>query len=215
MTRIYYAAAVILIVLAFSASALLYPRLPQTVPIHWNIHGEVDGYGDKSLGLFLMPFLMVLLLGLIRALPWLSPRRFGVDGFRSTWLFIMVAVVGSLGYVHAIMLWTLWRGPIDMLRATAVGLFVFFALCGNVLGRVRRNFSIGVRTPWTLASERVWTDTHRMAARLLVASGVLGAAAILAGMPGWMSIALILFVCMIPVVYSLVLYKRLERRGEV
>ena len=95
MTRIYYAAAVILIVLAFSASALLYPRLPQTVPIHWNIHGEVDGYGDKSLGLFLMPFLMVLLLGLIRALPWLSPRRFGVDGFRSTWLFIMVAVVGS------------------------------------------------------------------------------------------------------------------------
>jgi uncharacterized membrane protein len=215
MTRLYYAAAVVLIVLAFSASALLYPRLPQTVPIHWNIHGEVDGYGDKSLGLFLMPGLMVLLLGLIRALPWLSPRSFGVDGFRPTWLFIMVAVIGSLGYIHAIMLWTLWRGPIDMLRATAAGLFIFFALCGNVLGRVRRNFFIGVRTPWTLASERVWTDTHRMAARLMVASGVIGVAAILAGMPGWMSIVLILIVSMIPVVYSLVLYKRLERRGEV
>ncbi len=215
MTRIYYAAAVVLIVLAFGASALLYPRLPQTVPIHWNIHGEVDGYGDKSYGLFLMPGIMALMLGLFRALPWLSPRRFGIDEFRSTWLFIMVAVIGSLGYIHVMMLWTVWRGPIDVLRAITAGLFVFFALCGNVLGRVKRNFYVGVRTPWTLASERVWTDTHRMTARLFVASGVLGVAAILAGMPGWMSIGFILIVSLVPVVYSLVLYKRLERRGEV
>lgn len=215
MTRTYYAAAAILIVLAAGASALLYPRLPQTVPIHWNIHGEADNFGDKSFGLFLMPIMMALLLGLFRALPWLSPRRFAIDEFQSTWLFIMVIVIGSVGYIHAVMLWTLWRGPVDMLRAVAAGLFIFFALCGNVLGRVKRNFYIGVRTPWTLASERVWTDTHRMAARLMVASGVIGVAAILAGMPGWMSIALIIVVSMIPVVYSLVLYKRLERRGEV
>ena len=215
MTRTYYAVAAILIVLAAGASALLYPRLPQTVPVHWNIHGEADNFAGKSIGLFLMPAMMVLLVGLFRALPWLSPRRFAIDDFRSTWLFIMVAVIGSVAYVHAVMLWTLWRGPVDMLRAVGAGLFVFFALCGNVLGRVKRNFYIGVRTPWTLASERVWTDTHRLAARLMVASGVVGVAAILAGMPGWMSIVLIVVVSMIPVVYSLVLYKRLERRGEV
>jgi uncharacterized membrane protein len=215
MTRTYYAAAAILIVLAFGASALLYPRLPQTVPTHWNIHGQADGFGDKSFGLFMMPVVMVLLLGLFRLLPWLSPRRFGVDEFRSTWLFVMLLVVALMGYIHAMMLWTLWRGPIDITRAFTAGLFIFFALCGNVLGRVKRNFYIGVRTPWTLASERVWTDTHRMTARLFVASGVLGVAAILLGMPGWMSIALILLISMIPVVYSLVLYKRLERRGEV
>jgi uncharacterized membrane protein len=215
MTRTYYAVTVVLIVLAFGASALLYPSLPQTVPIHWNIHGEVDGYGDKSLGLFLMPMVMVLLTGIFLVLPRVSPRQFEVDGFRSTWLFVMVTVVGLVGYLHAMMLWTLSRGPIDMLRAFMAGLFLFFALCGNVLGRVKRNFWMGVRTPWTLASERVWTDTHRMTARLFVASGVLGVAASLAGMPGWMSIVLILIVSMIPVVYSLVLYKRLERRGEV
>jgi uncharacterized membrane protein len=215
MTRTYYVAAIILIALALGASALIYPRLPQTIPIHWNLHGEVDRYGDKSVGLFIMPAIMALLLGLFRALPWLSPRQFGIDAFRSTWLFVMVAVIGVLGYVHAMMLWTLWRGPIDILRGLTAGLFIFFVLCGNVLGRVKRNFFIGVRTPWTLASERVWTDTHRMTARLFVASGVLGVAAILAGMPGWMSIVWILIVSLIPVVYSLVLYKRLERRGEV
>jgi uncharacterized membrane protein len=215
MTRTYYAAAAILVVLAAGASALLYPRLPQTIPIHWNIHGQVDGFGDKSIGLFIMPAMMVLLLGLFHALPWLSPRRFAIDEFRSTWLFVMVLVIALLGYIHAMMLWTLWRGPIDIMRAFTAGLFIFFALCGNVLGRVKRNFYIGVRTPWTLASERVWTDTHRMAARLMVVSGVIGVAAILAGMPGWMSIVLILVICTIPVVYSLVLYKRLERRGEV
>jgi len=95
------------------------------------------------------------------------------------------------------------------------GLFLFFALLGNVLGRVRRNFWIGVRTPWTLASERVWNDTHRVAGKLFVLSGILGFVATMAGSPPLFAIILIGIAAITAVGYSLVDYKRLERRGQV
>ena len=92
---------------------------------------------------------------------------------------------------------------------------LFFALLGNVLGKVRRNFWIGVRTPWTLASERVWIDTHRFSARLFVAIGIAGFLAILAGAPIVTAVALLLASVLVCVVYSLVHSKRLERRGVI
>jgi uncharacterized membrane protein len=90
---------------------------------------------------------------------------------------------------------------------------------GNVLGKVRRNFWVGVRTPWTLASERVWNDTHRLAARLFVVAAVAGLAIVVLpiSLPA-MSITvfiLIIVSAVLPVFYSLAHYKWLERRGEI
>jgi uncharacterized membrane protein len=96
------------------------------------------------------------------------------------------------------------------------GMFLFFALMGNVLGKVRRNFWVGVRTPWTLASEAVWVRTHRQTAWVWVAGGTVGFLAILAGVPPLLALILVLPpLVLYPVVYSLVLYKRLEREGKL
>jgi len=215
MTRTYYIVAVLLVILTLTASLALYPRLPQSIPTHWNIRGEVDGYGDKFWALFLLPCAMALMIVVAGLLPWLSPRRFEVDVFRSTYGFLILLVVALLGYIHGIVIWTAWRGAPNTSRALIAGLFLFFALAGNVLGRVKRNFWMGVRTPWTLASERVWIDTHRLAARLFVATGLVGLATVLVGLPSWTAFALILLASVVPVVYSLVLYKRLAKKGEV
>jgi len=72
------------------------------------------------------------------------------------------------------LLWAAVAGPIDITRALLAGVLLMLALIGNVLGKVRRNFWIGVRTPWTLANERVWNDTNRLAGRLFVAAAVVG-----------------------------------------
>jgi uncharacterized membrane protein len=105
---------------------------------------------------------------------------------------------------------------LDVGRWTIAGAYLLFALLGNVLGKVQRNFWVGVRTPWTLASETVWTQTHRMAAWLFVAAGLLGFVATLAGHSGlWLFVGLIAAIALGPVVYSLVLYKRLERQGRL
>jgi uncharacterized membrane protein len=215
MTRLYWIVAVALVVLAWGASALLYPGLPARVPTHWNIQGKIDGYGSKAT-IFLLPGFMIGLLGLFRMLPALSPRNFEVDSFRTTYLFIMVLIIGQMAYIQAVLLYALANGGrVDMNRALFGGLFLFFALLGNVLGRVRRNFYIGVRVPWTLASERVWNDTHRVAAWLFVACGLAGFLIVVAGLPLLAAFSVLGVAVVVPIVYAFVHYKQLERRGAL
>ena len=150
------------------------------MPTHWNIEGKVDGWGDKSWATFLMPGMMIGLLILFAFLPALSPKHFEVDTFRSTYLYIMVLTTGLFAYMNGVILLATWQevreGPkfMDIGRALIGGMFLFFALLGNVMGKVRKNFYIGIRVPWTLASDRVWNDTHRLAAWLMVVGGSSG-----------------------------------------
>ena len=94
-------------------------------------------------------------------------------------------------------------------------MFLFFALMGNVMGKVRKNFYIGVRVPWTLASDRVWNDTHRLAAWVWVAAGVIGFGMIVLGVPIIYPIVVLVLSAFVPVIYSFVHYKSLERRGAL
>lgn len=213
MTRFAWLFAVGLIVLACGLSLALYPQMPDRVPIHWNIHGKVDGYGQKAWAVFLMPATMAIMVALFASIPWLSPRKFEVDSFRATYLFVMVAVVALFGYMHVLMLYAAAYAS-DVSRPLVGGIFLFMALLGNVLGKVRPNFYIGVRTPWTLASERVWTDTHRLAAWLFVASGLLGFLLVLIGQLV-AAFVLLMAAALVTVLYSLWRYKVLERRAEL
>jgi len=113
------------------------------------------------------------------------------------------------------MLRAAWPGFMDMPRAMAAGVFGFLIFFGNVLGKVRRNFWIGVRTPWTLANERVWNATHRVAGWVFALTGLLGLIAVLAGLDLQIGVWLMVTAAAVVVVYSLIFYKRLERRGEL
>ncbi len=214
MKRVHIVVSIALTLAAVAASLALYPQLPETLPIHWNFQGEPDGYGPKALAAFLMPGVMALMLGLMLWLPRLSPKRFEVDEFRGTYSLLVVMVTALFGYIHAVVLWA-GLGEGDVGRALLAGLMLFFAAMGNYMGKVRRNFWMGVRTPWTLADERVWNQTHRLAAWSFVAAGLAGFALALAGAPVPWVLGLLLAAVLVPVVYSLVAYKRFQRRGEL
>jgi uncharacterized membrane protein len=218
-TRTYWVIAFLLVAIATAAAAWFYSVLPEQIPTHWNIRGEVDGYGGKWT-LFAFPVMMVAMLILFYFLPDLSPKPFEVDTFRSTLLYIMVLVIGLFGYMEGVLLYvvnqTVAKQPtVDLGRAFLAGLFLFFGLTGNVLGKVRRNFYIGIRVPWTLANDRVWNDTHRLAAWVMVAAGVIGFAMIVLGVPIMAALAVFIVSALIPVIYSFVHYKSLERRGAL
>ena len=214
MKRHYFAASVILTVAVFAASLALYSQLPDRIPTHWNIQGKVDDFSGRA-SIFLMPGILLLMLGLFRVLPWLSPKQFSVDSFRNTYNFLMFLMIVLFAYIHFLMLWAALSGSLDINRGLLGGLFLFFALLGNVLGRVRRNFWIGVRTPWTLASERVWNDTHRIAGKLFVLAGILGFVLTMAGASPLFAVVIIAAAALTAVTYSLFDYKRLERSGQV
>jgi uncharacterized membrane protein len=218
MSRLRVGLSLFLVLASWIAAAALYPSLPERVPTHWNIHGQIDGYGDKTWATFLTPALMTLMLVVLRLLPWLSPKQFEIDAFRSTYEFVVLLVVGLFAYINALLLIAARGGVVDIGRTMIGGMCLFFLLLGNVLGKVRKNFYVGVRTPWTLASDRVWVDTHRLAARLFVVAGIVGLPFCVWG--GTVTsfaapFALIMLAALAPAVYSLLHYKRLQRRGEL
>ena len=156
----------------------------------------------------------IIALGMF-VLPWLSPRNFAVEGFRQTYDYVFALVAGLFTYLHAVFLPAMISGQRLPGRWFFAGFFVFFALIGNVLGKVKSNFWMGIRTPWTLADVQVWDRTHRVGAWSFTAIGIIGAAAVLLGAPPvWCFFGLIAG-ALWPVVYSLILYKRLERAGQL
>jgi uncharacterized membrane protein len=207
------AAAVILATLA--GIIVAYPQLPNVVPIHWNAHGQVDGWGPKWSLLLYGPGMMISIVLIAAVLPWLSPRKFEVDSFRATYLYIMIVIVAALAYIQILVLLSALGMALDMGRAITGGVCLLITLLGNVLGKVRRNFYVGIRTPWTLANDVVWNRTHRLGAKTFFAGGLLGLLAVILRGPFWLPVTTILVAAFIPAIYSLIFYKQLERRGQI
>ncbi|SDF45061.1 MULTISPECIES: SdpI family protein [unclassified Duganella] len=199
----------LLIAAACAAMGWYWPLLPPHVPVHWNAAGDIDGYGPRAALLLLGPGLMLLMLLLGLLLPRISPRRFEISSFEATYSYLCVVTVALMGYVYALVLLDVVHGGVAMHRAVPAGVFILLILIGNPMGKVRRNFFMGIRTPWTLASEAVWYTTHRLAAKLMVASGLLGLVALWLGAPHWMLLSIALAWAPMAAGYSLLLYKRL------
>ena len=214
MTRKVFLFEMLLILVVAVALLAAYPHLPNRVATHWNTELQADGYSPKWALFLLGPGVMGALTLFTFLGPWLSPRKFEVETFRSTYNLMMLMLFCAIAYCSGITLWSAAGHPIDAGRLIQGGVCVLLMVLGNVMGKVRRNFFIGIKTPWTLASERVWNATHRLAGRTFVAAGVLGLVFTLINLRVWPMYVLLTGV-LAPVIYSLVAYKRLERRGEV
>jgi uncharacterized membrane protein len=214
-SRGYYLAAAAIIVATTIGIAVAYPQLPANVPTHWNALGQVNGWNPKW-ALFLWgPGLMLLMVGVFAAIPWLSPKKFEVDSFRTTYLYIMILIVAMMAYAQMLVVVSGLGVPFDMTRAIEGCVCVLTMLMGNVMGKLRRNFFMGIRTPWTLANERVWNATHRFGAKTFFAAGLAGLLAVILRAPFWLPIAAIVAGVLVTAIYSLLFYKQLEQRGEL
>jgi uncharacterized membrane protein len=211
----YYLGAGALTLVVLAGTLIVYPQLPAIVPMHWDAHGQVNGWGPKWWLFLTGPGSIALIVLTFSALPWLSPKKFEVDSFRATYLYIMMTLAALLAYVHLLVLSADLGVALDMTRDVVGGACLLIALMGNVLGKVRRNFFIGVRTPWTIANEQVWNATHRFAAKTFFAGGIVGLLAVLLRAPFWVPMAAVLIAALSPVIYSLVFYKKLEHEGNL
>ncbi len=200
----------LLVVAMFVAVAIQYPSLPDPMPTHWNAAGQVNGWMPKFWGAYLPPLLMAGMWLLFLVLPKISPRGFEMEPFLKAWGVLKVTILAVMAYIGVLVLRAARSGGELSPTAIFVALGVLFAVIGNLLGKVTRNFFVGIRTPWTLASEEVWYRTHRLAGKLFVAAGLFTAAASLAGLRVWPLVASIAVASVVPIVYSYVIYRRLE-----
>lgn len=197
--------------IAVLAAVWLYPAMPAQVPVHWNLHGQVDGYWSRWRAVAFPPALIALLAVLAWALPSMSPRRFEIGPFAWVWHLTMLAVQ-ALVLVVVLATWLRDAGhavPVPTVALLATG--VLLMVIGNYMGKLRRNFFIGIRTPWTLTSDAVWERTHRLGGRLFVLAGLVTVLATVWLRTRWLPLACIGAAALVPCIYSFVLYRRLER----
>jgi uncharacterized membrane protein len=160
------------------------PNLEQ-YPVHWGANGLPDRYGTKSevmFTLFMIPTVTAFIFLIFMFLPKIEPVRVNVEAntrpYHYVWVLILLLMTGVSGliansYAH---LETLSANTKLSLSILTIGLSLFFIFMGNIMGKFRRNFLIGIRTPWTLTSDLSWDKTHRLVGRLFVLSGVVGLA---------------------------------------
>jgi uncharacterized membrane protein len=157
----------------FTLAAWTWKDAPDRIPVHWTLAGEVDRYAGKLEGLLLLPAVALAVYLLMLFLPRIDPGRANYATFAGTYIVIRFAVLGLLaalyGWAHLVL-----RGRAVVETAVIAPLLVGFlyVILGGVMGKVRPNWFVGIRTPWTLSSKQSWVRTHRVAGWLFVISGM-------------------------------------------
>jgi uncharacterized membrane protein len=149
-------------------------ELPTGAPIaiHFNAAGQVDGWTRSRWALFAMPGLALGLWALFSVLPRMDTRADNLARSRPALDVIAVATLAVLGFAQVMIVATslgTLRWPSN---AWLFALGALFVVTGNVLGKLRPNHTVGIRTPWTLAHDRVWDQTHRYGGKVFVAAGL-------------------------------------------
>jgi uncharacterized membrane protein len=210
-TKATIAVALILIVASLIAGSLLWNRLPDQMASHWNVNDEVDGYMPRIWGVLLMPLVVTGMLLLFLFLPAIDPLKANIAQFRETFNLFIVFITVFMLYIHGLTLaWSLGYQNFKMGTAMLPLMGLLFIFVGYMLRKAKRNFFIGIRTPWTLSSDSVWDKTHQLGSILFMASGAL---AIVGGFFGGITAFWLMFVPLIGsslflVIYSYVLYRK-------
>jgi uncharacterized membrane protein len=193
---------------------LLWNRLPDPMASHWNVNDQVDDYISKFWGVFLLPMITLAMFVLFLVVPAIDPLKANIAQFREVFNLFIVLMVAFMVYIYGLTLaWNLGYTGFKMSGALLPALGLLFIFIGFLLRRAKRNFFIGIRTPWTLSSDTVWNETHRIGAVLFMISGAL---AFIGGLFGGTASLWLMFIPIVGstiflLIYSYVLYQRETR----
>lgn len=202
----------VIIFIPLLVGLILYPQLPEKIPTHWNIHGHIDGWSDKSFAVWFFPLLNFAIYLLMIFSPFIDPKKNNYIRFQPAYKFIRFTIHCFFSLIHLISL--LYSMGVHLQIGIIVKILVscLFILLGNNMGKVKHNFFVGIKTPWTLASEEVWSKTHRFAAPLWVIIGTIGIflSFIQATWANFLLFASYIFMCAIPIIYSYFIFRRIN-----
>lgn len=202
----------LLIAIAVIAGALLWNQLPEQMASHWNVNDEVDGTMPKFWGVFLMPLVVLGMFGLFITLPNMDPLKANIASFRGAFNLFIVLITVFMLYIHGLTLaWSLGYQSFKMSTMMLPFMGILFIFIGYLLRQAKRNFFIGIRTPWTLSSDTVWDKTHQLGSVLFMVSGAL---AFVGSFFGSLAAFFMLFIPLMASTLTLVIYSYLLYRNE-
>lgn len=193
---------------------LLWNRLPAQIPTHWGINGQIDGWSSRKSAVFAMPFIMACGQIIMLAAIYVDPRKKNIHKKPMTvglWIIpVLSLVLNSAIYAIALGM------KISMTTIIVFVLAILWIILGNYMPKLQQNYTIGIKVSWALNSEENWNRTHRMAGKVLVATGIilfLEGILLLGGVIGenvsyYLMIAFILISVIAPCCYSYWLFRK-------
>ncbi|MCD6114686.1 SdpI family protein [bacterium] len=162
-----------LILFSFIIGIYLYPLMPERMVSHWNIKGEADDYLSKFWGVFLIPLISIGLFLLYLIIPQIDPLKENIKKFRKYFDGFFILLFLFLFYVYLLTIFWNFGLKFNIGQAMMPALAILFYYCGVLLEKAKRNWFIGIKTPWTLSSDKVWDKTHQLGGRLFKITGLI------------------------------------------
>ena len=197
-------------------AAVLYPALPDQIPMNWGIDGTVS-YNDK-IQLFMLCGMSVLVAVMLDVLPHIDPRKKNYQKFGSYYdgfcIFMQAFLLGMTGIV---LTESFRPGTISVPVVVMIIVGILFLFLGNMMPKVKSNFYMGIKTPWALSSDEVWRKTHRLGGKCFFLSGLI--MIVSAFLPNqqftfWLTMVCVLVACFIPGVMSYVWWRQEQKSDQ-
>ncbi|HEY2955814.1 MAG TPA: SdpI family protein [Candidatus Eisenbacteria bacterium] len=199
----------LLLTAQFVLAGLTWGAAPDRIAVHWGLDGQVDRYGGRFEGILMLPLVSLLVYLLMLWLPRLDPGRANYEAFAGAYTTIRLAVLAVLAATYGIVQLAIHGREVSIQTALPLLVGAMCVVLGGVLGKVRPNWFVGIRTPWTLSSKQSWARTHRAGGWLFIALGVLIMGAALLRMPWapWVMVASLVAGAAGLVIYSYVVWR--------
>ncbi|HZG60182.1 MAG TPA: SdpI family protein [Anoxybacillus sp.] len=203
----------LLIIISVAISLWAYPQLPDQVPSHWNAAGEVDGYSSKLFAVLFGPILLTGIYGILLGVAKIDPRKENYQNFAGVHRVFVNVTLTFFTAIHIVVIFSGLGYHVHMDWIVNIGLGLLFMILGNYLPKVKANYFIGIRTPWTLANETVWAKTHRFGGKVFFIGGVMliVSAFVTSTFRVFLLISSIVFIAIVPMVYSYFVYKKVTQ----
>jgi uncharacterized membrane protein len=207
--------ALVLILITVVSAVYFYNNLPARIITHWNFAGQPDGWGSSKVQSVALPSMVVGMYLLFLALPYFDPKKDRYEQFAKTYhifknlllaLFVIIFFITGLSNLG-------YNVPVGVIIPLLIGLM--FIIMGNYFGKIKPNWFMGIRTPWTLSSEEVWNKTHRFGGKMFILAGLLMIAEIFLPLSWKLPIFIIMMVILLfgTTGYSYVVYLQEKKKN--
>lgn len=204
--------AILIVIAAFLLSIYAFPSLPDRVVSHWNTQGEPNGYMPRFFGAFLVPIILAILVPLLIFLPMLDPLKKNYKKFESYYDWFIIIFTAFMLYIHSLTIfWNLnYRFNFNLMIIPAFG--ILFIFVGFLTENAKRNWFVGIRTPWTLSNDKVWDKTHKLGGKLFKLSGLISLLGIIFQKQAFLLLIIpVILTAIITFIYSYFVYRKMAK----
>ncbi len=203
----------VILIIPFILIAIFWNQLPEKIPMHWDFSGNVDSYYNKELGILIIPLFNILMYVLFLALPRIDPRGKNYKLFGKTYKILRYSLNAFMFLIFVLIMLFSLGYDLNIGSIVIYSTIILFLVFGNFLGKIKSNYFVGIRTPWTLENPEVWAATHRLGGKIWVWASLI--MLIVAFFLNMQILTIVYFIyigiiVIIPTAYSYVLHRKMK-----